>query len=78
MGLETGTYISALNASNPVTGDNKTEGDDHIRLIKSTLLATFPNVTGAVTATHTVLNRTFTISTSAASGGASGDVWFRY
>jgi hypothetical protein len=56
MGLETGTYISALNAANPVTGDNKTEGDDHIRLIKSTILATFPNVTGAVTPTHTELN----------------------
>jgi len=56
MGLETGTYISSLNAANPTTSDNKTEGDDHIRLIKSTLLATFPNVTGAVTATHTTLS----------------------
>ena len=56
MGLETGTYISALNASNPVVGDNKTEGDDHLRLIKATLLATFPNIAGAVTPTHTELN----------------------
>jgi hypothetical protein len=56
MGLETGTYISSLNSANPVTGDNKTEGDDHIRLIKSTILATFPNITGAVTPTHTELN----------------------
>jgi hypothetical protein len=60
MGLETGTYISSLNSSNPTTGDNKTEGDDHIRLIKATLLATFPNVTGAVTATHTQINQTAT------------------
>jgi hypothetical protein len=56
MGLETGTYISSLNSSNPVVGDAKTEGDDHIRLIKATLLATFPNITGAVTPTHTELN----------------------
>lgn len=56
MGLESATYISGLNASNPVTSDQKTEGDDHIRLLKSTLLATFPNVTGAVTPTHTQLN----------------------
>jgi len=56
MGLEAATYISGLNSSNPVVGDNKTEGDDHLRLIKGTLLATFPNVTGAVTATHTELN----------------------
>ena len=56
MGLETGTYISSLNSANPTTSDNKTEGDDHIRLIKSTLLSTFPSVTGAVTASHTELN----------------------
>lgn len=56
MALESATYISGLNAANPVTGDAKTEGDDHIRLIKNTILNTFPNVTGAVTATHTTLS----------------------
>jgi len=57
MGLETGTYISDLNASNPVGAtDPKSQGDDHIRLIKSTILATFPNVTGAMTKTHAELN----------------------
>jgi len=56
MGLESFTYISSLNASNPVTGDNKTEGDDHIRGTKTTLLNSFPAVSGAVTATHTELN----------------------
>lgn len=79
MGLETGTYISSLNASNPVTGDQKTEGDDHIRLIKATLLATFPNITGAMTRTHTQLNSygLLTVSASAPSGGADGDIWFQ-
>lgn len=56
MGLETGTYISDLNASNPASGDAKSQGDDHIRLVKSTILATFPNITGAVTKTHTEIN----------------------
>jgi len=56
MGLETGTYISDLNSSNPVAGDPVNEGDDHLRLIKSTVKATFPSVTGAVTSTHTELN----------------------
>ena len=56
MGLESFTYITSLNASNPVTGDNKTEGDDHIRGTKTTLLNSFPAVSGAVTATHTELN----------------------
>ena len=56
MGLETGTYISDLNTSNPAAGDAKSAGDDHLRLIKSTVKATFPNITGAVTPTHTELN----------------------
>ena len=51
MGLETGTYISDLNSSNPVAGDPVNEGDDHLRLIKSTVKATFPSVTGAVITT---------------------------
>ena len=56
MGLETGTYIDSLNSSNPVAGDPVNEGDDHIRLLKSTIKASFPSVSGAVTATHTELN----------------------
>lgn len=57
MGLETATYIHELNTSNPVGGDLISAGDDHIRLLKSTIKATFPNISGAVTATHTELSR---------------------
>jgi len=57
MGLETGTYISDLVASNPVNAtDQVGEGDDHMRLIKSTILNTFPNITGEVSLSHTQLN----------------------
>lgn len=56
MSLETGTYISDLNASNPVQTDQKKQGDDHIRLIKSTIKATFPNVNGAVNPTPAQFN----------------------
>ena len=56
MALETATYISSLNSANPETGDSVSTADDHIRLIKSTIKASFPGVTGAVTATHTELN----------------------
>lgn len=56
MALETGTYINSLTATNPTATDPKSEGDDHIRLLKSTIKATFPNVTGATTATHTEMN----------------------
>ena len=56
MALESGTYISDLNASNPVSTDGLAQADDHLRLIKSTVKATFPNVSGAITATHTEIN----------------------
>lgn len=57
MGLEVGTYISDLVATNPVhASDDVSVGDDHIRLLKSTILATFPSITGAVSSTHTELN----------------------
>lgn len=57
MGLEAATFIHQLNAGWPTgPGDPKAEGDNHLRLIKSTLQATFPNITGAVTATHTQIN----------------------
>lgn len=57
MGLESATYIHELVDSNPVgPTDQKKQGDDHIRLIKGTLLNTFPNFEGEVTASNTELN----------------------
>lgn len=47
MGLETATYISGLNSSNPDGADVRSQGDDHLRLIKATLLATLPNASRA-------------------------------
>lgn len=43
MGLETGTYINDLIATNPVATDKKFQGDDHFRLIKSVLQNNFPH-----------------------------------
>jgi hypothetical protein len=56
MSVESASFINQLNESNPTSSDLKSEGDNHIRLLKSTLKTTFPNVTGAVTPTHTQLN----------------------
>lgn len=56
MALETGTYINSLNASNPASTDGVAQADDHIRLVKATVKATLPNVTGAITATQAELN----------------------
>lgn len=57
MSLETGTYISDLVPANPAGTDQINEADDHIRLIKSTLKNTFPNVNGAVDATPAQINQ---------------------
>jgi microcystin-dependent protein len=54
--LETFNYLDSLVPTNPVVADGLVNGDDHIRGIKSTLKATFPNITGVVTATQDALN----------------------
>lgn len=56
MALESGTYIDSLNVANPVSTDALAQADDHLRLIKSTIKATFPNLAGAVTLTHAEIN----------------------
>lgn len=57
MPLESATYIDGLVATNPVNAtDEVSVGDDHLRLLKSTIKATFPSLTGAVTASQAELN----------------------
>lgn len=56
MGVENGTYISDFNPLWPLSDDYEDEGDNHLRLIKLWIQDTFPNITGAMTVTHTELN----------------------
>ena len=57
MGLESFSYITSLNSSNPVHAtDQVSQGDDHIRGVKLTLLQSFPNVNAAVNFTPTEAN----------------------
>ena len=58
MGLESATYISELVATNPLATDAISQGDDHIRLIKSVLQAQFSGLSGttAVTADGAEMN----------------------
>jgi hypothetical protein len=56
MTVESVTYISDLNATYPAAGDVRSEGDDHIRNLKTGIKTTFPNVSGAVLPTHAELN----------------------
>lgn len=56
MGLETASFVSQLNGTNPVATDGLAQADDHMRLIKTTLTNTFANMDGAVTTTDSELN----------------------
>lgn len=80
MGLETGTYISDLVATNPLGSDQKSTADDHLRLIKSTIKASFPNVNGAVNPTPTEFNYLVGVTSGiqaqiAAKGAITGQTW---
>ncbi len=80
MGLESATYVNDLVSTNPLGTDVIPQGDDHLRLIKSALRATFKNFSAAfyypatsasqvadVTVATTDQNRLFTVDCS---GGA--------
>ena len=53
MPLETATYIHQLNSANPSGSDKVKDGDDHIRMIKAALKATFPGITSPLDAAIT-------------------------
>ena len=67
MSLETSTYIDGLVATNPTGTDDLSKGDDHIRLLKSTIKASFPDVDEAVVTIHN--------GTSAPASKQTGTVW---
>lgn len=79
MGIETATFIADLVAANPGAADLRSQGDDHLRLLKAVLQASFPTsskafynpTTQAKSANFTVvaadMNKTFLVDTS---GGA--------
>ena len=74
MALESATYINDLNAANPAATDGLAQADDHFRLIKGAVKATFPNVTGAITATHTALDAASTFAASITASAAEINV----
>ena len=56
MPTETATYIDDLDVTKPGNAEDASEGAAHLRLLKATIKATFPNVDAAVTATDTEIN----------------------
>lgn len=55
-GLESATYISDLVITNPVSSDPANQGDDHIRLLKTAIKNTFPNINNVVNLSDENLN----------------------
>ncbi len=76
MGLETATYINELNPSFPLFNDFIREADDHMRLIKSTIQNSFPNITGAMNATQAELNLLVGVTAFPLPGGLDTHVQF--
>ena len=74
MALESTTFISGLVVTNPTSSDNISDGDNHIRLLKSTVKATFPNVAGAVTGTHTAINSAVTSANAATNANTASQI----
>jgi len=64
MALESATYIDGLVTTNPPGSDSISQGDDHLRLIKTVLKNSFPNVSTATTplvsVTHAICSTTST------------------
>ncbi len=58
MTVEAATLISQLNPAYPADADSLAEGDQHIKLLKAVLLATFPNLKAVITASDADLNST--------------------
>lgn len=56
MTVENATHINNLDPTYPTSSDAVSEGDNHIRLIKTAVKATFPSLTGATQATAAQMN----------------------
>jgi len=68
MTVESASFISGLVPAYPPGSDSISEGDDHLRLIKSVLQGTFPNANAAMNGVHT--------GTSEPTSTSAGQLWF--
>lgn len=78
MGIESGNFITNLNSSYPLSSDNVSEGDDHIRLVKNVLKKTFPagtNDTGPDQAVQVIVAKATAPTISGSATQSMGLVW---
>ncbi|MGL4274885.1 MAG: hypothetical protein ACRCTO_21550 [Pseudomonas paracarnis] len=81
MTVEAATSISQLDPNLPASGDPKSEGDNHLRLLKSVLQTQFPNFgTNAITVTAAEVNYLGGVTSGIqpqlnAKGAITGQAW---
>tara|TARA_R100001443_G_scaffold27140_3_gene40435 strand:- start:12571 stop:14415 length:1845 start_codon:yes stop_codon:yes gene_type:complete len=78
MGIESGNFISNLNSANPLSSDNVSEGDDHLRLLKNVLKKTFPagtNDSGPEQAVQVIIAKSSAPSISGNASQSTGLIW---
>ena len=78
MGIESGNYITNLDSSNPLSSDNVSEGDDHLRLLKNVLKKTFPagtNDVGPDQAVQVIISKATAPTISGSAAQSTGLMW---
>ena len=80
MTIETALYPNQLNATLPPQSDIVREGAGHLRLLKTVVKTTFPNVAGAVSASNTELSYVTGVTSGIqaqinAKGAIAGQTW---
>ena len=80
MTIETALYPNQLNAALPPQSDIVREGAGHLRLLKTVVKTTFPNVAGAVNASQTELNYSVGVTSGIqiqinTKGAIAGQTW---
>jgi hypothetical protein len=71
MSLESATYVSQLSPSAPNAGDLRSQGDDHLRLIKQVLQNTFPNASNPMYITKALALQTSNFTVTAPDNGSA-------
>lgn len=80
MTIESATYPPQLNTAWPQASDIVSEGAGHLTTIKTVVKTTFPNVSGAMNASHTELNYSVGVTSGIQAqlntkGAISGQTW---
>lgn len=80
MTIESATYPPQLNTAWPLASDIVSEGAGHLTTIKTVVKTTFPNVSGAMNASHTELNYSVGVTSGIqaqinAKGAIAGQTW---